>query len=186
MTSKENIAWMKKEGHYKQWIQPEHDLFKGLTYYKEGKFPGNHAGAMPWDSSCNKDHDDIVLRHVAATSRMPREDPRKFMLATPADVASAYKRIYNNPVVYRDGKCLLPPGQGGPPPHRLGHDIMKVKEYWRGVFDNKGLNVGKNANDDRGNEGREAGKSGEKDSGHGGVRPDRVQVINIMFFLHKI
>ena len=84
------------------------------------------------------------------------------------------------PISVHQGFVFKYSSSGGPPPHRLGHDIMKVMEHWRGVFDNKGLNVGKNANGDRGNEGREAGKSGEKDSGHGGVRPDRVQEDKIL------
>ena len=96
--------------------------------------PGNHAGGMPWDMSCNKDHDDIVLRHVAVASRLPNTDPRKFSLATPTAVADAYKRIYNNPPVFRNGLQLLPSDEGGPPGYRLGHDIVEIPKYWkRGV-----------------------------------------------------
>jgi hypothetical protein len=125
---------------------------------------------MPWDSTCNKDHDDVVLRHVAATYGLDFHDPRKFKLGTPKDVSSAYRRIYNNPVVLRDGKPIIPLGEGAPPAYRLGHDIMKVPTYWKRVFDNEGLNVQTNILGHRGDELRQATKDKKVKSKHGGRR----------------
>ena len=160
MTSKANMDWMKSQGYLDRWILPLHDLTSDITHYRNPRPIGNHAGAMPWDSSCNKDLDDIVLRHVAATYRLPRDDPRKFSLATPKHVSSAYRRIYNNPPVQRDGEDLVPLGCGGPPPARLGQDIMKVPKYWRGVLEAKGLNTETNVKGQRGDEARGTAKRG--------------------------
>ena len=53
---------------------------------------------------------------------------------------------------------------------RLGRDIIKVQEYWRAVFERKGLNVAKNADGHRGAEGRAAGIKKR-----GGKRPKEVK-----------
>ena len=104
MCSKENMEWMEDREWLKYWVLPQFNLNTHFKYYKNHTMPGNHAKAMPWDSSCNKDHDDIVLRHVAATYNLDAKDPRKFSLKTPDSVSSAYLRVYNNPPVLRDGK----------------------------------------------------------------------------------
>jgi hypothetical protein len=161
---------MEVMGYRKYWILPQFDLNTHFKYYKTPSPTGNHAESMPWDSTSNKDHDDIVMRHVAATYGLKKDDPRKFSLRTPKDVSSAYRRIYNNPPVVRDGKEIMPIGEGGPPPYRLGHDIMKVPKYWRRVFDNEGLNIQGNVKGHRGDELREARRNGQVRSTHGGKR----------------
>ena len=170
MTAAENQEWMEAMGYRKYWILPQFDLNTHFPYYKTPSPTGNHAESMPWDSTSNKDHDDIVMRHVAATYGLDKDDPRKFSLRTPKEVSSAYRRIYNNPPVLRDGEDIMPLGEGGPPPHRLGHDIMKVPKYWRRVFGNEGLNVQGNVKGHRGDELREARKDGRVKSTHGGKR----------------
>jgi hypothetical protein len=170
MTSQANQEWMEAMGYRKYWILPQFDLNTHFKYYRIPSPTGNHAESMPWDSTSNKDHDDIVMRHVAATYGLANNDPRKFSLRTPKDVSSAYRRIYNNPPVVRDGKEIIPLGEGGPPPHRLGHDIMKVPKYWRRVFNNEGLNVQGNVKGHRGDELREARKAGKVKGTHGGTR----------------
>ena len=170
MTPRENVNWMRTQDYLKYWILPQFWLNSHFPYYKSDKMPGNHARAMPWDHSCNKDHDDIVLRHVAATYHLPVEDPRKFSLGTPKTVSSAYRRVYNNPPVLREGNVICPADQGGPAPHRLGHDIMEVPKYWRQVFDTGGLNVQGNVQGHRGDVLRVARKEGRVKSTHGGKR----------------
>lgn len=93
---------------------------------------------MPWDSSSNKYHDDVVWRHVAATWYLPNNDPRKFSLATPDTIQSAYKRVYKD----------------GIPAHLMGHDIEKTVDYWRLVMDNQGLNVNNYVSGHRNKRGR--------------------------------
>jgi hypothetical protein len=177
MTGGENMEWMERMGYKKRWILPQHGLLDPFPYYKKNQAPvGNHAGAMPWDQSCNKDHDDIVLRHVAATSQLEEHDPKKFSLRTPKKVSSAYRRIYNNPPVVRDGVPIIPLGEGGPVAYRLGHDIMKTLTYWKQVFDNQGLNVQMNVPGHRGDELRAAAKSSGR-SNAGGKRTKKSEMV---------
>jgi hypothetical protein len=62
LTAHDTVAWMKLTFHtdgrsyYDLWLKPEH---LG-TYY-----PGNSPEMMNWDSSLNKDVDDVVGRHVS-------------------------------------------------------------------------------------------------------------------------
>ena len=109
---------------------------------------GCNAGAMPWDNSCNKDHDDIVLRHVAATTLLDKDDPKKFSLATPDTIISAYTRCYE-----------------GIPAHRLGEDIVKTGDYFLQVAQNQGLNINV-VGGDRNNKGRGPNEKSRR----GGIR----------------
>ncbi|CAB9506549.1 hypothetical protein SEMRO_270_G104380.1 [Seminavis robusta] len=108
-----------------------------------GRPTGNNAPFMPLDDCLNKDHDDGVLRHCAATSLLPKEDPRKFSLRTPLLVASAYKRVWNHE-------------NGWPTSKRIVQDINRVPTAWQLVYDNEGLNTGKAANGHRGDAQRAA------------------------------
>ena len=139
MTSNETKIWMEKKGWLKHWILPQHDLNKHIKYYRIPRPIGCNPGAMPWDASLNKDHDDIVLRHVAATLMLAEDDERKFSLSTPRRCASAYRRIYE---------------AFGIPSKRIVQDIMKTQKYWQLVLDNDGRNINVNINGHRGNEGR--------------------------------
>jgi hypothetical protein len=94
MTATETVKWMKSKGYYKHWILPQHELNKKLKYYSRVQPVGNNPGGVCWDNSLNKDHNDAALRHVAATILLPKTDPRKFSLATPKEVSSTYRRLY--------------------------------------------------------------------------------------------
>ena len=87
--------------------------------YKTPRPVGNHPGAMPWDESCDKDHDDALFRHVFATAFLEKGDPRKFLLSSPKEVISSYQCIYNNPPVFPDGKQLAPIEEGLHPAYSL-------------------------------------------------------------------
>jgi hypothetical protein len=127
MTAHETIEWMARKCYMKHWIFPVLDLNKNIPHHKQARPVGNHAQGNPWDVSLNKDHDDIVLKHVAATSLLDKNDPKKFSLATLNKVSSAYQRIYNNPPFVHDGHKVpvMPLGEGRPFPKRIGQDIMK-------------------------------------------------------------
>jgi hypothetical protein len=120
MASRECIAWMASCGYLKRWILPKHDLNIMFKHYKVIGLPGNNAGGMSWDETSNKDHDDGVLQHVAATHYLEDGDERKFSLRSPKDVSYAYRRLYNNPPVLRNGEPIVPLGEGLPAAHRLG------------------------------------------------------------------
>jgi hypothetical protein len=86
MTATETVEWMKSRGYYKHWILPQHDLNSQVSYYQKVKPIGNNPGAMPRDNSLNTDMDDITLRHVAATTLLDQDNPKKVSLATPKQV----------------------------------------------------------------------------------------------------
>ena len=109
---------------------------------------GCNAGAMPWDASCNKDHDDIVYRHCAATTLLHKDDPKKFSLATPDTIITAYTRCYE-----------------GIPAERLGEDIVKTGDYFLQVVRNQGLNINR-VDGHRNNKGRDPNAKSRR----GGVR----------------
>jgi len=146
MTSNETKDWMEKKGWLKHWILPHHKLNHHIKHYRIPRPIGCNPGAMPWDASLNKDHDDIVLRHVAATLMLALGDPRKFSLSTPRLCASTYRRIYK---------------AGGITSTRIVQDILRTLKHWRQVFENDGRNINVNINGHRGDEGRRlAGKRG--------------------------
>jgi len=138
MTSNETLEWMEKKDWLKHWTLPKHDLNKHIKCYRVPRPIGNNPGAMPWDNSLNKDHDDIVLRHVAATALLPPDDPRTFSLATPKECARACRRIYE--------------AEGGIPSKRIVQDILKARDCWTIVCENQGRNVAVNVNGHRGDE----------------------------------
>lgn len=127
MTAEDTVQWMKEKGYHKHWILPENGLNDNVKYFKRQRPPGCNPGGMPWDSSMNKYHDDVVWRHVAATHFLPFKDKKKFSLATPEDIYHAYSRVYDK----------------GIPAHLIGHDILKTIDYWKMVMANHGLNCNK-------------------------------------------
>ena len=170
MTAEENLKWMKREGMLHRWVLPEHDLNVMFKAYKHPRPVGNHAGGNSWDQSMNKDSDDVMLYHVAATSHLPKTDERKFSLSTPNTTSYGYRRIFNNPPVLRDEKPIIPEGECGLPAHRIAHDILALPECWKRVFLNEGLNVQTNVKGHRGDEPRQAAKDGLIQSKRGGAR----------------
>lgn len=50
---------------------------------------------MPWDASLNKDVDDAVNRHIAATFHLPQDHDLKFSRATARKQTEAYLRVSN-------------------------------------------------------------------------------------------
>ena len=91
MTSKANQDWMRMKGYDKYWVLPQYDLNNHFPYYRNPSPTGNHAESMPWDSTCNKDHDDIVCvtlrQHMGSTSTILASSssaPRKTFLSRTA------------------------------------------------------------------------------------------------------
>lgn len=95
MTSSETKDWMESKGWLKHWTLPHHDLNKHIPHCSNPRPIGNNMRAQPMDHTMNEDHDDCVLRQVAATCLLPNDDPRKFSLATPNLCASACTRVHD-------------------------------------------------------------------------------------------
>jgi len=103
MTAKSSAVWMKEmqfkgKSYYDRWILPALGLYDDdstLKYYKD-KPVGNSPENMPLDNSLNNDLHESNRRHIAWTSRLEIDDPRKFDLSTPIRGTHAYTRIWND------------------------------------------------------------------------------------------
>ena len=71
---------------------------------------------MPLDKRLNKDIHEAVNQHYVLTNDLPKDDPRRFGLETPRQVARSYARIWD-------------PDTGvAPSPERIAHDFLQVFE----------------------------------------------------------
>lgn len=165
LTANETQEWMRKEGYIKHWIRPEEKLNSHLGSFAN-RPPGNNADLMPLDSSLNKDHDDCVIRHVAVTSHLSEDDPRKFSMTTPNRVAHAYKRVWDHPNV----------NEGSPTSERIVQDIKRTHVALSNVYKSRGLNAKTNVPGHRGTELRE--QAGER---RGGARKKKLVPMNMWY-----
>jgi hypothetical protein len=101
---------MKARGLYKRWFLPVGDLNLGTRFH--GRPIGNH----PEFSCCDSDLFSVlhatVARQMMATSRLEKDDCRKFDGSTPARLTEAYFRVLQEP--------------GGMDPELIAHDLTKV------------------------------------------------------------
>jgi hypothetical protein len=121
MTSIECRAWMgsmqlkgptpaKDRTFLDCWVLPKQGLNAGTVY--ANRPPGNCPELMCWDASLNKDVDDAVARHVAATSHLAVGDDLRFSRATPVVQTKAFLRVLaGSPTserIVQDVKRVLP------------------------------------------------------------------------------
>ena len=97
MTCKKTMAWMKKEGYLKMWIRPQAGLFEDDSELKRfwGRVVGNSPELMLLDKRLNKDLHEAVNQHYILTNDLLKEDPRRFGMETPRQVASSYIRVWD-------------------------------------------------------------------------------------------
>lgn len=171
MTSKEKIEWMEERDHLKHWWLPQFNLNSHTRNFGQPRPVGQHAGANSWDATSNKDHDDIVLSHVAATPLLAEDDPKKFSLSSPRKMSLAHQKIHNNPPMERDGEVIC--NKSGIPGHRIDHNILGTVQHWWQVHHNKGLNINLNINGHRGDANR-----AEKKANWGGKRTKKTSQPN--------
>ena len=62
--------------------------------YYAGSLVGCRPELMPLDSHLNADHERGMLWHVALTSNLPNNDPRKFKMGTPGQVGDCMDRTW--------------------------------------------------------------------------------------------
>eukprot|EP00536_Pseudo-nitzschia_multiseries_P005982 jgi/Psemu1/14153/gm1.14153_g len=99
MTSAGSVSYMKEKGYYKSWILPELDLMEecgvvgGALKAYRNRPVGNRPEANPLDTSLFSQLNRAVDQHVILTQDFTDED-KKFSLATPGAISSAYNRIW--------------------------------------------------------------------------------------------
>jgi hypothetical protein len=109
-------------------------FFLSATKYKERPV-GNSPEMMPLDNTLNKDLDDAVRRHVACTTSLHPNDPKKFTLSQPKKVRDAYYRCWNGDPT-PDGS--IDQKTGSPSSDRIVHDVKKFKEALHAIYKSKG------------------------------------------------
>ena len=133
----ENCEWMSKEKVQDGWTY--HDVF---LFHKDGlnagisgyghHWVGNSLEFMPWECPLFRDLDVSLRYHVALTSKLADNDPRKFLLATPKQIDSAVHRLLDPQFQGEEGY---------PTAARVQGDIRKVLESNKQVVKAQGAIV---------------------------------------------
>jgi hypothetical protein len=85
MTYNKSKAYMKEHNLLKYWLLPLEKLQAGTRY--NDSIPGDSPELMPLDDTLNQDIHSSARYHVAITSHLPKDDPRKFSFATPKEIS---------------------------------------------------------------------------------------------------
>lgn len=129
LTSNDTMQYMREKNVLKMWLCPQLGLFEDQpdlkSYY--GRPPGNSAELMPLDTTLNKDIHEAVNAHVLLTNTLDPDDERRFGLATPTQVSSSYRRIFD------------PTTGVAPSSVRIVQDIDKVFRSIIEIVDDDGL-----------------------------------------------
>ena len=80
---------------------------------------------MPLDSHLNADHEYGLMWHVAITSDLDKDDPKKFKMGTPSEVSDAMDRTWE---IF-------------PAPERIVEDILRFPVALQRIKDVKGAVV---------------------------------------------
>ena len=86
---------------------------------------GNRPELMPLDSNLNADHERGMIWHVALTSNLPNDDPKKFKMGQPSEVSDAMDRTW----------------QVFPTPERVVQDILRFPAACRKIIEAEGAVV---------------------------------------------
>ena len=93
--------------------------------YYRGSLVGNRPELMPLDSHLNADHEYGLMWHVAITSDLDKDDPKKFKMGTPQEVSDAMDRTWE---IF-------------PAPERIVEDILRFPVALQRIKDVKGAVV---------------------------------------------
>jgi hypothetical protein len=91
MTYTRSIAYHEKHNLLKCWLLLVEDLQPEKRYRKS--IPGDSPELNILDETCNADIHSSTRYHISITSRLQKDDPRKFSFATPNEISRAYLRI---------------------------------------------------------------------------------------------
>jgi hypothetical protein len=100
MTCKKSIQYMKAKCIFKNWLLPWGRIQEGTRYHES--IPGDSPEPMPLDKTLSMDIPASFRYHVAITSHLLNDDPRKYYFSTQKEISRAYL-------------CLVDPATGGAP-----------------------------------------------------------------------
>jgi hypothetical protein len=81
MTCKKTKAYMQKHNLLQYWLLSLEDLQEGTIY--RNSIIGDSPELMPLDKTLNMNVHTAARRHVALTSHLPNDNPKKFSFTTP-------------------------------------------------------------------------------------------------------
>jgi hypothetical protein len=111
MMCKKSVQYMKEKGIFDSWLLPWDRLQEGTRYHES--IPGDSPELMPLDETLNMDIHASACYHVAITSHLPNNDPRKYSFSPPKEISCAYLH-------------LVDPATGSAPPStRIVQDCEK-------------------------------------------------------------
>jgi hypothetical protein len=85
MTCNKYIQYMKAKGIFKNWLLPWGCLQEGTRYHES--IPVDSPELMPLDETLNMDNHASAHYHIAITSHLPNDDPRKYNFSTPKEIS---------------------------------------------------------------------------------------------------
>jgi hypothetical protein len=91
MTCKKSVQYMKEKRIFDNWLLPWGRLQEGTRYHES--IPGDSPEPMSLDETLNMDNHASARYHVAITSHLPNDDPRKYSFSTPKEISRAYLRL---------------------------------------------------------------------------------------------
>jgi hypothetical protein len=91
MACKKSVQYMKEKGIFNNWLLPWGRLQEGKRYHES--IPVDSPELMPLYGTLNMDIHSSARYHVAITSHIPNDDPRKYSFSTPKEIPRAYLRL---------------------------------------------------------------------------------------------
>jgi hypothetical protein len=112
MTCKKSVQFMKAKGIFNNWLLPWDRMQEGTRYHES--ILGDSLKLMPLNETLNMDIHASARYHVAITSHLPNDDPRKYSFSTPKEISRVYLH-------------LVDPATGGSPSSTI---IVQDCEKW--------------------------------------------------------
>jgi hypothetical protein len=82
---------MKDKGIFDNWLLPWGRFQEGTRYHES--IPGDSPELMTLDETLNMEIHASARYHIAITSHLPNDDPRKYSFSTPKEISRAYLRL---------------------------------------------------------------------------------------------
>jgi hypothetical protein len=92
MTCKKSVQYIKEKGIFNNLLLPWGRLQEGTRYHES--IPGDIPELMPLDET-DIDIHASARYHVAITSHLPNDYPRKYSFSTPKEISRSYLRLVN-------------------------------------------------------------------------------------------
>ena len=124
---------------YEHWLLPSNDLNAEHKYWLY-RVCGNSPELMPLDTYLFADLHNGLSRMVAITRGLAQDDARKYSMATPKLMLSAYQRLWWGNLRDAEGN-MREGGDAIPSKSRVEHDVRLWIQALRRIFNKKGAHL---------------------------------------------